>query len=168
MKKIILAMVVMLGTVGVTFGQAPKFGHINSQKLMELMPERTTIQTELENYAKQLETQLQMMTQEYQKKVQEYQTNEATWGELVKQSKVQQITDLEGRIQEFQSKAQQDLNAKEQALIEPLIKKAKDAINAVAKEKGYTYVFDTSTGAVLTYPAGDDILPFVKKYLGII
>lgn len=168
MKKVLIVIAVLLGVSATSFAQAKKMGHINSQELMGLMPESQTIRTELESYAKQLETQMGAMQNEYQSKVNDYQMNEASWSALIKDSKAKEIGDLERRIQEFQQSAQQDLTAKEQALIEPIIKKAQDAIDSVAKANGYGYVFDTSVGAVLVYPEGDNILPLVKKQLGIL
>lgn len=168
MKNLMLAFVMVLGVVGSTFAQGtPKFGHVNSAELMGMMPERLTIQTELETYAKQLEAQLGAMTSEYQAKVSSYQTNEATWTTLIRDSKAREINDIEARIQEFQQSAQASLNEKEQSLVDPLIKKAKDAIDTVAKANGYTYVFDSSTGSLLVFPPSDDLLPLVKKYMGI-
>lgn len=168
MKKIIVALVVIMGVVGTSFAQStPKFGHINTAELMGMLPERAAIQTELENYAKSLETQLQVMGTEYQSKVNDYQINEKTWSDLVRESKAKEIGDLEARIQEFQQSAQKSLSDKEQSLVEPLISKAQGAIQDVAKANGYTYVFDTSTGALLAFPDGDNILPLVKKHLSI-
>ena len=57
------------------------------------------------------------------------------------------------------------LEAKEQELIEPILTKAKKAIEEVAKENGYTYIFDTSIGAVLYWEEGDNVLNLVKKKL---
>ena len=168
MKKILLAIAIVLSTISISNAQSTnKMGHINSQELMSLMPESQTIRTELEAYAKQLETQMQAMTTEYQSKLTDYQNNESTWSTLIKDSKAKEIGDLERRIQEFQQSAQQDLSAKEQSLIEPIIKKAQGAIDAVAKANGYIYVFDTSVGSVIVYPDGDNLLPLVKKHLGI-
>jgi outer membrane protein len=167
MKKILIVIAVLLGVSTSTFAQAKKMGHINSQELMGMMPESQTIRTELEAYAKQLEAQMTAMQTEYQSKVNDYQMNESTWSDLIKDSKAKEIGDLERRIQEFQQSAQQSLTEKEQKLIEPIIKKAQDAIDMVAKTNGYGYVFDTSVGAVLVYPDGDNILPLVKKHLAI-
>lgn len=167
MKKILVATVLVLGLVGSTMAQSAKFGHISSAELMTLMPERAAIQTELENYQKSLETQITMMGTEYQSKIADYQANEQTWSDLVRESKAKEIGDLEARITEFQKSAQESLAKKEQSLVEPLIEKAQTAITDVAKKNGYTYVFDTSTGAVIVFPDGDNILPLVKKHLNI-
>ncbi|UTW64359.1 OmpH family outer membrane protein [bacterium SCSIO 12741] len=149
--------------------KAGKFGHINSNDLLMVMPDRDTAETKLAAFGQQLELQLASMTQEYEKKYTNYQTEAAkgTMNEVVRASLEEEIIQLQQRIQEFQSKAQQSLQQKEVELMEPLIKKAKDAITAVAKEHGYTYIFDTGTGSVLYYPEGDDILPLVKKQMGI-
>lgn len=167
MRKLLVALVLMIGVATASFAQAGKFGHINSAELMGMMPERNAIQTELENYAKSLETQLQVMSTEYQSKINDYQMNEATWSDVIKESKAKEIGSLETRIQEFQQSAQASLSEKEKSLVEPLITKAQTAIQSVAKTNGYTYVFDTSTGALLSYPDGDNILPLVKKHLNI-
>ena len=87
--------------------------------------------------------------------------------EVIRSSKEEEIMDLQNRIQEFQTRAQQSLQKKEAEIMEPLIKKAKDAINEVAKANGYTYIFDSGAGALLYFPEGDDILPLVKVKMGI-
>lgn len=144
-----------------------KIGHINSNDLLQVMPEKDTAEAQLQEHAKQLELQLTAMTTEYEKKYTEYQQNSTVMNDLVKASKEEEIMDLQRRIQEFQGKAQQSLQKKETEIMEPIIKKAKDAIEQVAKENGYNYVFDTGVGALLYYPPGDDILPLVKAKMGI-
>ena len=89
-----------------------KFGYIDSQELLMLMPERKKAETEVQNFAKALETQLASMTAEYQESVQDYQANENTYTDLVKQDKIAEITGLEQRIQAFQQNAQQSLQQK--------------------------------------------------------
>ena len=128
-----------------------KFGYIDSQELLILMPERKAAETEVQNFAKSLEAQLASMTVEYQEEVQEYQANEATYTDLVKQDKIAEITGLEQRIQTFQQNAQQSLQAKEQELLEPILTKARNAIEDVAEEGDFTYIFDLSTIANRTF-----------------
>jgi outer membrane protein len=130
------------------------------------MPETDSLSKELKNYADYLDQQMQTMGQEYQKKVQDYQQNVAGMSDLIRQTKEKEITDLQQRIQAFQASADQDLQNKQQELFNPLIQKIKDAITAVGKENGYNYILDVGTGAVVYYQ-GDDIMPLVKKKLGI-
>ena len=142
-----------------------KFGYIDSQELLMLMPERKKAETEVQEFAKSLEAQLGSMTAEYQQGVQEYQTNETTYTDLIKQDKVAEITGLEQRIQAFQQNAQQSLQAKEQELLEPILAKARKAIEDVASEGDYTYIFDKSIGSILYAKDSENVIDLVKKKL---
>ncbi|GAB4376252.1 MAG: OmpH family outer membrane protein [Salibacteraceae bacterium] len=144
-----------------------KFGHIDSQELLESMPEKAEADKKIEEFARQLEKQLQTMTTEFEAKIKDYQDNQAVMSDLIKQTKAEEIQNLEKRIQTFQQNAQQSLAKKEAEVYQPIIDKAKAAIEKVAQANGYTYVFDTSSGALLFQPDSDDILPLVKKELGI-
>ena len=163
MKKILLLSLTFLISIS-SFSQN-KFGYIDSQELLLLMPERKTAEEEVQTFAKSLESQLQAMTAEYQQSVQEFQANEATYTDLVKQDKVTEITGLEQRIQSFQQNAQQALQSKEQELLEPILKKARQAIEDVANEGEYTYIFDKSVGSILYVKESENILDKVKKKL---
>jgi len=164
MKHIILVFATLLSTA--VFGQ--KLGHINSNELLLAMPERTNIENQIKKYAQDLESQLSAMTKEYQSKVQNYQANEATMTEAIKKDKIKEITNLEERISEFQQTAQKDLQTKEESLLKPLIDKAKSAIEEVAKENSYNYIFDSGVGVLLYQRDSDDIMPLVKKKLGLL
>tara|TARA_E500000081_G_scaffold77667_1_gene79237 strand:+ start:671 stop:1168 length:498 start_codon:yes stop_codon:yes gene_type:complete len=163
MKKILLLSLTFLISIS-SFSQN-KFGYIDSQELLLLMPERKTAEEEVQTFAKSLESQLQAMNAEYQQSVQEYQANEATYTDLVKQDKVTEITGLEQRIQSFQQNAQQALQSKEQELLEPILQKARQAIEDVASEGDYTYIFDKSVGSILYVKESENILDKVKKKL---
>ena len=113
MKKILI---LLISTLTLTSLHAQKFGFIDSQELLLLMPERKTAETEVQEFAKSLESQLAAMTSEYQQSVENYQANESTYTDLVKQDKIAEITGLEQRIQSFQQNAQQALQSKEQEL----------------------------------------------------
>ena len=87
--------------------------------------------------------------------------------DIIRQTKEKELADMETRIQDFQQKADSDLQAKQQELLQPLLDKAKKAIDEVAKENGYTYIFDAGVGVLLYYEKGDNILPLVKTKLGL-
>jgi len=160
-------MVVVALSTSVTAQKDAKIGHINSNDLLSAMPERTAVQKNLEEYAGQLKVTLDAMRKEYETKVGEFQAKQEVMTDIIKDNKIKEITDLEKRIGEFQQTAEADLQKKEQALLQPIIDKAKTAIDDVAKENGYTYILDSSVGVVLYSVEGDDILPKVKTKLGI-
>ena len=165
MKKITL--LALLSFLTLSSIAQNKFGYIDSQELLMLMPERKTAETEVANFAKSLEAQLGAMTAEYQESVQEYQANEASYTDLVKQDKVAEITGLEQRIQAFQQNAQKSLQEKEQELLAPILSKAKKAIDDVAQEGGFTYIFDKSQGSILYAKESQNVLDLVRKKLNL-
>ena len=165
--KITLLMLVVALSTTVEAQKSSKIGHINSNDLLSAMPERTAVQKELEDYASQLKVTLDAMRKEYETKVGEFQSKQDVMTDVIKDTKVKEITDLEKRITEFQQTAEADLQKQEQTLLQPIIDKAKTAINDVAKENGYTYILDSSVGVVLYSIDSDDILSKVKKKLGI-
>jgi outer membrane protein len=169
MKTLILSSIILINVLAVSdlYAQKLKVGHINSSELLVNMPGRDDAQKELIEFATLLEEQLKMMVNEFEKKYEDYLANETKMTELIKQTKQSELTQLQARIQEFQESAQEDLQRKETQLIQPMLQKAQDAIKKVAKEKGYTYVIDTSSGSLLYFEDTDDILSIVKKELGI-
>jgi outer membrane protein len=167
MKKILVAILVLCFAGQMEVFAQKKFGHIDAAALVESMPEKKKAQTDMEAYAKGLQEQLRIMSAEFDKKYQDYVAQEASMTELVKQTKAKELEDLQNRIKDFQTKAQDDIAKKEQELMAPIIDKAKKAIEAVAKEKGINYVIDSSAGLLLVKDETDDILPAVKKHLNI-
>lgn len=162
----LLVMVILISSFG--FGQsAVKFGYIDSNEILSMMPETDSLQNELKAYANYLDKQMQSMGMEYQTKLQDYQQNVNTMSDLIRQTKEKELTDLQDRIQAFQQNADQDLSSKQAELFNPLIEKVKTAITEVGKENGYTYIFDVGTGALVFYENGDNVLPLVKKKLGL-
>ena len=110
-----------------------KIAYVNSAEILESMPESAKVKTNLEAYYNELQTQLQTMLTEYSNKVQDYEANQASLSNLVKQSKEKEIVDMENRIQQFK----------------PVLDKVQNAINAVGKEKGYTYIIDNAGGTIV-------------------
>ena len=167
MKKTLIVMAICLFAFG---GNAMaqknlKLGHINSQELMQIMPGRDSVQTVLQGEVTELETTLKQMQAEAEKRYNDYVANQAGWTELIRQTKQREIQDMSARIQEFQENAQKQLQDREAELTKPIIDRAKKAIEDVAREGNYTYIFD---GAGLLYlQDSEDIMPLVKKKLGI-
>ena len=173
MKKLSYLLAISLFVVCVfTNGNAQtkgKFAHIDSQALITSMPEKEEAQKKLQEEASALETELVAMQDEMQKKYKDYLAKKETLTDLVRQSKETELQDLQTRIQSFQTTAQEQLEKKEAELLQPIIDKAKKAIEDVAKEKGYIYVLDVSLGVILYFSSeSEDILPLVKKKLGIV
>ena len=146
-----------------------KFGHINSQELIALMPESDSAQAELEKFAQGLQDQADVMQVELNKKYQDYLAQRDNLTDLIRQTKEGELNDLQGRIQAFNGSAQQDMQRKQAEVMQPIIEKAQNAIKEVAKANGFTYVYDIASGVLLYFSDdSEDILPLVKQKLGIL
>lgn len=169
MKKfvVMLALGLMIGTASFAQTAAQKLAYIDSKALLFDMPEMKKADTALKVFAKQYQDQLESMEKEGQKKVQEYQAGEKTMSDAVKTVKMKELQDLQNRIQSFQQTADEKVGGKQQELYKPILDKANKAINDVAKEKGYSMVFDLSNGSLLYVSESDNILSLVKAKLGI-
>jgi len=166
MKKFVLLLACGLFIGNLSFAQA-KFGYINSDELLSIMPEVRKADSNLQLFAKSYQDQLEQMGKEYQKKVQEFQAQEKTMSEAVKEVKVKEIQQLEERIQTTQQSAQEKVAKKKEDLYSPILEKADKAIKDVAKSNNFDYVFDASRGNLLYAKDSDNILPLVKTKLGI-
>ena len=144
-----------------------KLGHINSQDLMQIMPGRDSAQNVLQAEVTELEQTLKAMQTEAEQRYNDYVANQAGWTDLIRQTKQREIQDMGARIQEFQENAQKQLQQREQEVLKPIIDRAKKAIEDVAREGGYTSILDSGTAAILYSQDSEDIMPQVKKKLGL-
>lgn len=165
MKKIIVLCLVLAASLTM-FAQKSRFGHVDSNAIFTVMPEREQATKAVEDYAKTLETQLQELNKELETKYNDYMANKETYSPSILQMKEDELVNLQQRIQAFQVRAQEDMQNKELELLEPIYTKIQDAIKAVGVEKSLIYVFDVAT---LLYVSDEsvDITPDVKIKLGI-
>jgi len=165
MKVALVAMcIVFMGS----FAKAQvKIGYINQGDLVQAMPELKTVNTQIEAYKKQFIDQLTTMNNELQTKGQAYQTKQTTMTDAAKSAAQAELNDLNKRIQEYQQNASQQVEAKGNDLMKPIMEKVHIAIDAVAKEKGFSYVFDSSQTQLLVSPPADDMMAAVKLKLGL-
>ena len=164
MKHILLLAFVAL--LGMTDAVAQKFGHLDAQDILLTLPERAEAQASIEAAAAEYETEVSRMQSELETKFSDYQAMAATWPDAIRQQKERELQQLDAGLQEFGMTIQNDLAQMEQQLLAPMIERVRDAIEAVGKEQGFTYIFDTSSGVTL-YNGGEDVTDLVKTKLGM-
>lgn len=168
MMKLSLAVVALLAAT--TAGNAqPKFGYVNSQEIILSMPEIQDVQLSLEKLQKEVEEQLEIIMVEYNNKLVDYQKNQANYSDAIRQSKEQELMSLQQRYEELSKAASQDLQNQQTKLMQPVIEKARAAIEKVAAAGGYTAIFDMAAGSLAYYDKNQmtDISPILKAELGI-
>lgn len=161
------AALIIAATGCLTFANAQKIAHVNLDSLVSGMPETKVASDAAQTYFKGLEQESISMQQELDTKYQDYQAKEAGMSDLLKKTKMEDLQQLQRRIEEFRNQATQDYQRKTGELTAPIMDKARKAIEAVAKDGGFKYVLDTSSQnpTVLYSEPSDDILVAVKKKL---
>lgn len=142
-KLIILIVVLVIGFAG--YSQKQKFGHVNSEEIFASMPEKDQAAQAVEQFARQLEEQLVALNKELEQKYTDYMEKQETFSPSIKQMREEELQNLQQRIQAFQMRAQQDLQMKEQELLEPIYNKITNAIKEIGEEKGFLYIFDVNS-----------------------
>ena len=165
MKKLLLGAVMAFGILSAS--AQTKIGYINTDELMSVMPEASKINEDLNAYQLALQQQGQTLQIEADKKRDQYFKDSISLSASMKEIRRDELVKLYSRLQNYDQEAQQKAQEYAQTKIGPVRVKALDAIRAVAKEKGYTYVLDEATSTLLVMPPGDDLLPAVKTKLGI-
>ncbi|HCC69624.1 MAG TPA: hypothetical protein DEQ09_00505 [Bacteroidales bacterium] len=171
MKKLIglLVLVAMVSLSQNVIAQNFKFGHINSDELFSIMPEKDTILKQMEDLRTELQNALEIMQVEYNNKFNDYSNEAEKLSELVRKTKEEELVDMQQRIANFSKNADQQLVNKQNELMQPVIQKAEKGIKDVAREGGFTYIFDLSRGPIIYFneEQSENILDKVKAKLGI-
>ena len=142
MKKLILML--MLFAPIATFAQ--KFGHINSQTVIESLPEYVKARAEVEGQAKAYDNDLQAMQKEIQTKAEAYDKNKSTTNETKRTETKAELQNLYQKFQQAQQDNSQALQKLQQEKMQPIISKLQNAIKSVGKAGGYVYTMHVSSG----------------------
>ncbi|WP_031427053.1 OmpH family outer membrane protein [Flavimarina sp. Hel_I_48] len=167
MKTLVLAIALILGMNGIAQAQDSKIAHIATQELLEQMPAFKSAQGEMQKIQSSYEAEMQTMGQELQKTMERYSREAETKTDEENMSRQQEVEQTRNKIVEYRQTAMQDMQKKESDLLKPVYEKARTTIQKIARDKGYNYVLDSTTGTGLLLADGYDLMPDVKKALGI-
>jgi outer membrane protein len=167
MNKIKLVAVALIALVSSFSASAQKTGYISIDQVVGMMPEVGKIDTLLQKFqADSLNTAYAYMISEYQRKDSMVNSKDSSkTPAAVRAIARQEMEGMAYQIQNWQSIAQQEMQAKQNQLLNPVYQKVMAALNAVAKENGYTFVLNKEQ--LLVAPPADDLLPLVAKRLNI-
>ena len=142
-----------------------KFGYVNTGELLQSLPDAKKADSLLQQFQEVLKTNGEDYQKELEAKAKKFNSDSTTMTAVIKESERKKLQDLYTRVVNYNQEAQQQLEARQQELLAPLQKKTLDIIQQVAKENGYTYVFNRE--ALLVVPNTDDLLPLIKKKLNL-
>ncbi len=171
-KFIVTFCLVAFMSSSICFGQV-KIGYTNIELVLVYMPEAKQMERTLSTYQKKLAEKLRAKESYAKSKLAEYlekkEKNELSPSE--EEAREKELIELDKEIQKESQDAEYDLLAKREELLAPILEKVQNAINKVAKEKGFTYILNQTTSSgvstILFGPDENDITEALMKELGI-
>ena len=166
MKKLIICAICAL--CGFTTANAQKFGHVNSQEIIQAMPEFAKARTEIEALSKQYEADLKSMYEELQKKGEAYEKEQATLPQNIKERREKELAAMQQTIPQRSQDNQQALAKEQQEKMQAITTKVLDAIKAIGAAGNYVYIMDVTSGIpYISTTLSTDVTAEVKKKLGL-
>lgn len=163
-KGLVLVAILVMTTA---IAHAQKLGYVNSQAILAELPEVKQAEANLEAHKNAMQKKGQQMVQNLQKKYGELQQKEQR-GEMSPKQLEEEAKGLkaeEQKIAQYEQQMQQEIMQKQEKLLKPILDKVKAAIDAVATEKGYAYIFDAVGGFILYADEKNDVSALVKAKL---
>jgi outer membrane protein len=176
MKKllsVVLIAVLSVNAMAQTPAPAQKIGWTNVDYVLNVLPESKKIQNEVQIQQQQIQKALQEKEKELQDLMAAYQKNGNTWSDIIRADKEKQIQTRQQEYQSFAQSSEETLQKKYQQLVQPVLGKINEAIQAVGKENGYTYILNMDAGAnttpIILYSGSEDnsVTNLVLKKLGV-
>lgn len=171
-KNYILLLLIAAGSI--IPAQAQKIGFADLELILAFMPEAAAIDRDLQSYSEQLQKSIQTKEAYLQTKFEEFQAEIAAGGENFPQTRIQEmegeVQKLQLELQQSQADAEQKLMIRRQDKLNPILDKVQRAIDTLAEEEGYTYIFNaTSGGTSMVLFAGEqyNVTKTLMERLGI-
>ena len=167
MKKLIVcAICAICGFI--TANAQAKFGHVNTQEIIQAMPEYNTAKTEIDKLQAQYEADLKSMQDELQKKADAFDKEQATLPDNIKQRRNQELQDMYTKIQQSYQDNQQALQKASSDKMQAITTKVLEAIKTVGQEGGYVYIMEMNAGIpYISTTLSSDVTAQVKTKLGL-
>jgi outer membrane protein len=170
MKKIkkSISLILIIFVFGFSNAQT-KVAHINSQELISLMPEMKLAKAEFSKFQKSLEDNIQNLITDYNNKLTQYSDEALSKTEIENENREKELNDLIKHIEETRINSEKIAEQKYLDLTEPIRKKALSTIQKVGKEKGFSFVLDSTNDSVFLLKDGvlTDLMKAVKEELNI-
>ena len=164
MKRCMLLMLML--TLPVFVLAQAKIGHINSEQIMQTLPEAQDAQKSLDNMVAQWEAELQKMQADWKRKFDEYDKKKLILTDQARADQEKELRDLEQGIADYRNRKfgqNGELFQKQNEVMKPIQNKMFKILEDIAKEDGYDYVFDKSGEILLLY--ANDKLDLTTKVL---
>lgn len=166
MKRFLLSL--LLVAMAFATGAAQKYGHVNFGNLLAQMPTTASAEAKLTAFNEKQIADGEAMVKKLEEEFLAVQKDQENIPPVKLREYEAKFKAEQDRILKYEQNISVDLEKKRQELLGPIIQRAREAIDAVAKENGYDMIFDSSLfNALLFTEETTDLLPLVKQKLGI-
>lgn len=170
-KKIAGLVILFMGVVATSAFAQAKIGHVSSEAVMKQLPDAQDAQKQLDALVVEWQAELNKMQQEWQRKYDEYDKRKLILTEQRRADMEKELRELDQRMMDYRNKKfgqNGDMFIKQNELMKPVQDRVFKAIQEVALEEGYDYVFDKSGEILLMYAnPKHDLTPKVLQKLNI-
>ena len=144
-----------------------KFGHVNTQEIMQAMPEYTKAQSDIKTLQDQYEADLKSMQDELNKKAEAFDKEQATLPDNIKQRRQTELQEMYQKIQQSYQDNQQALQKASSEKMQAITTKILDAIKSVGQAGGYVYIMENNSLPYISTTLSTDVTAQVKAKLGL-
>jgi outer membrane protein len=162
-------LLICLSNAAVRAQSGQKIGYTSINYIFAQLPDAKRVETELKAHQSQLESMMQAKVKELREKADSFDKLPGTTSSVIRADKEKELQNLQTSLQDFQRNAQADLQKKEAALVQPVIKKIYEMASTVGKENGFEYILnsDESNPILILAPKENDISDLVLKKMGV-
>lgn len=138
---------------GAAYSQV-KIGFVDSKTIMERLPEAQDAQKQLDGYVTEWQGEITKRQNEWQRKYEEYDKKKLIWSDQSRAQAERELVQLEKRVTDYRNQKfgpNGEMFQKQNELLKPVQDRIFKAIQDVAMEENYDYVFDKSGDILLLY-----------------
>lgn len=166
MKKIILISFLVIAAA--VSADAQRFAYVNTDYILDNIPEYKTAQEQIDKLSADWKADIEKKQKEIDELYRIFQNEQYLLTEDQKKTKIAEIEAKEKALKEYQREKfgyEGELFRKRQELIKPIQDKVYEAIEKYAKERGYDFVFDKSSGTTILFanPENDKSEEILKR-----
>ena len=148
-----------------------KVGYVDSEYILSRTPEYASIQQQIDRLAQEWQEEIEEEQRAIDRMFQEYQARELLYTNEERQRKQEDIMQAEERVEQLRMQyfgPEGQLFAEQDRLMRPVQERILAAVEEVATEEGYDYVFDKSGDFLFLYAREQyDLSNRVLQELGI-
>ena len=154
MKKLLAFVLFLLVVCMVPASSQVKIAYFNSDAIMKQLPDAQDAQKQLDQFVADWQQELNKMQDEWKKKFDEYDKRKLIMTEQRRADAERELRDMDQKIVDFRTQKfgqNGELFNKQNELMKPVQDRVFKAVQDVAREDGYDYVFDKSGDILLMY-----------------